>query len=102
MDMLRLKQIDKQAGIIEFDTIKADFFLAERFIDELQTRIGFEIVEKQLDADLETWLIKIEQLHFFLKVEYYSQSIWLEAANIKESVVILESIATRFGENETD
>ncbi len=37
------------------------------------------VIEKQSDSDLLTWLVSIDGERFFLKVEHYSESVWLES-----------------------
>lgn len=41
--------------------------------------LSAQIVEKQADADIHTWLIDFEGCQLLLKAEHYSEAVWLEA-----------------------
>lgn len=47
--------------------------------------LSANIIEKQTDADIHSWLIDFEGCHFLMKAEHYSECVWLEALEPKQS-----------------
>lgn len=64
--------------------------------EQLVGILSATIIEKQLDADLHSWLIDFEGCRFFLRAEHYSESVWLEAVVIRESREELTYLANLF------
>ncbi|MDP2515744.1 DUF3630 family protein [Photobacterium damselae subsp. piscicida] len=47
--------------------------------EQIAALLDCRILEREINADLQIWLLDFEGCHLLLKGEYYSQSIWLEA-----------------------
>ncbi|MGC9422520.1 DUF3630 family protein [Vibrio sp.] len=69
--------------ILRTPTWDVDTFpeLAERLVRLLSATV----IEKQLDADLHSWLIDFEGCPLLLRAEHYSGSIWIEALSAQEN-----------------
>lgn len=69
--------------IVRTPTFDFDSFptLGERFVNLLSA----QVIEKQADADIHSWLVDFEGCRLFLRAEHYSESVWLEAVTIAES-----------------
>ncbi len=69
-------QADQGRIIISAPPFDDDSFLE---MGEILVRaLSAQVLEKQWDADLHSWLIDFEGCQLFLKAEYYSESLWLE------------------------
>jgi hypothetical protein len=53
--------------------------------ERLVTLLSAQVIEKQADADIHSWLIDFEDCHLMLKAEHYSEAVWLEALAPAES-----------------
>ncbi|MGB2078755.1 MAG: DUF3630 family protein [Vibrio sp.] len=94
--MLSTKHLDLDLGILEFQLEPELFHDLDAVVARLHSMCGFEQVEKQIDADLETWLLKLADHDFLLKAEHYSQALWLEATQVKGSRNQLQQLAAEF------
>ncbi|MDC0612141.1 DUF3630 family protein [Vibrio sp.] len=85
MDKFSVAEYRRDEGVIVLCYPDYDF---EQFTDigsHFVTFISAEIIEKQCDADLHSWLIRFEGHHLILRSEHYSQSLWLEALSANEA-----------------
>lgn len=60
----------------------------------LISMLSASVKERQMDADLHTWLIDFEGTDLLLRAEHYSESIWLETLSSDEGQDVLRFIAT--------
>lgn len=61
----------------------------------LTTQLAALVVEKQLDADLHSWLFRCEDTLFLLRAEFYSQSLWIETLSVEHSSNALARLVGR-------
>jgi len=64
--------------------------------EQLLASLSATVVEKQLDADLHSWLIDFEGCRLLLKAEHYSESVWFEALSVSEGREELDFLARLF------
>ncbi|MGC9402291.1 DUF3630 family protein [Vibrio genomosp. F10] len=83
-------------GRILIDAPHFDFDSFEPLGEKLVSLLSAEIVEKQCDADLHSWLIDFEGCQLFLKAEHYSESLWLEALSPNQSKEELDYLCQLF------
>ncbi|WED26637.1 DUF3630 family protein [Vibrio sp. DW001] len=100
-------EINKRWGLIEHIKVEGKLILSSPSFDvdsfpkvgeELVCLLSAEIKEKQLDADLHSWLIDFEGCLFFLRAEHYSESVWLEALYKEESWEEVAYLASLFSQ----
>lgn len=96
---------NKQWGLMEFMEKEGKLILSSPSFDvdsfpdigeKLVNLLSAQVKEKQLDADLHSWLIDFEGCLLFLRAEHYSESIWLEALYIEDSREELTYLAKLF------
>lgn len=78
-----------RAPSFDFDTFPE---LGERLVGLLSA----QVVEKQWDADIHSWLIDFEGCKIMLRAEHYSESVWLESLAIDESKEEFDYLANLF------
>ncbi|MCC4797473.1 hypothetical protein BCT30_12950 [Enterovibrio norvegicus] len=71
-----LFDIEEGRFVLAIDDL--DFDNAEAYAAAFCQLIDAAIIEKQMDADLMSWLVDFEGVQFMLKAEHYSASLWLE------------------------
>ncbi len=67
----------------------------DKFADIAESLVMFlsaQVIEKQDDADLSSWLIRFEDTLFLLRSEFYSQSLWIEALSVEHSLEQLDCL----------
>jgi len=64
--------------------------------EQLLATLSATVIEKQLDADLYSWLIDFEGCRLLLKAEHYSESVWFEALSVADSREELDFLARLF------
>lgn len=62
----------------------------------LVTLLSAQVIEKQADADIHSWLIDFEGCRLMLKAEHYSEAVWLEALVAAESRAEMDYLAGLF------
>ncbi len=80
-----VKEPIAEQGVLILGSPEFDFDNFPALGEALLVLLSAKLIEQQQDADLHTWLIDFEGQRFFLKAEYYSQAMWLEALSIEES-----------------
>lgn len=70
-----------------------DFDAFPELAERLLRLLSATVLEKQLDADMHSWLIDFEGCHLLLRVEHYSASVWIEAMSEGQSREELDFIA---------
>lgn len=78
LNSLHLLQFDRDQGRLIFASDGLHFDNAEHIAEALIDMLSASVVEKQIDADLHSWLIDFEGCQLLLKTEHYSGSLWLE------------------------
>ncbi|RXJ72637.1 hypothetical protein CS022_14425 [Veronia nyctiphanis] len=78
MDEMMLLPFNPDSGRLILTSSSLDFDSAETVAESFFTLIGATVKEKQLDADLLSWLIDFEGCQLMAKAEHYSASLWLE------------------------
>ncbi|MGV2990599.1 DUF3630 family protein [Vibrio sp. E150_011] len=73
-----------------------DFDSFEVLADRMVTALSAQVIEKQWDADLHTWLVDFEGCRLLLKGEHYSELMWFEALDKTNSIEDLDFLATLF------
>ena len=61
--------------------------------EQLLTMLSATVIEKQVDADLHSWIIDFEGCQLIVKAEHYSASIWIESLGKNEGREEMEFIA---------
>lgn len=89
-----LHQYQAEQGRIIIDAPRFDYDSFADLAKKLVCLLSAQIVEKQSDADIHSWLIDFEGCPLLLKGEHYSESLWLEALNIDESKPELDFLAS--------
>ncbi|MEZ9232837.1 DUF3630 family protein [Vibrio amylolyticus] len=82
-----------EQGRILISSPRFDFDSFSELAERLVTLLSAEVVEKQCDADIHSWLVDFEGCHLFLKGEHYSESLWLEALAPNEAKEELEYLS---------
>ncbi len=80
-------------GILILKSPQFDFDDFPRIADCLTNEVQATVVEKQFNADLYSWHIRYMNHSFLLCAEYYSQSVWLQALNIRDSQNVMDDLA---------
>ena len=83
-------------GRILIDAPRFDFDSFPSLGEKLVALLSAEVLEKQCDADIHSWLIDFEGCHLFLKAEHYSESLWLEALAPHQSKEELDYLCQLF------
>ncbi|MGF1903872.1 DUF3630 family protein [Aliivibrio logei] len=96
MSLFSVIEFDNNEGRIIFGIPPFDFDSFDVIGQQLVSAMDASIVEKQMDADLHSWLIDFEGCQFMLRAEHYSNSVWLEALARKEHQDELSFIAGLF------
>ncbi|GLT18981.1 aminopeptidase [Vibrio zhanjiangensis] len=91
-----LREYQPQLGILVVQTPYFDFDSFPQMAEHLLQQLSATVVEKQWDADIHSWLIDFEGCQMLLKSEHYSESVWLEALNVKSSREELDYLANLF------
>ncbi len=73
---IALFDIEEGRFVLAIDDL--DFDNADGYAAAFCQLIDAAIIEKQMDADLMSWLVDFEGVQFMLKAEHYSASLWLE------------------------
>lgn len=100
MAKLSIANLESDSGRVSLQLASADFLELEVLAQQICEFFSARVIEKQWDADLLTWLLDIEEERFFLRVEYYSESIWLEAVypqQANETLAFICSLVQRYG-----
>jgi hypothetical protein len=61
--------------------------------EQLLTLLSATVIEKQVDADLHSWIIDFEGCQLIVKAEHYSGTVWIESLGKNESREEMEFIA---------
>ncbi|NNN45370.1 MULTISPECIES: DUF3630 family protein [unclassified Vibrio] len=83
-------------GRIILRTPPWDFDSFPKLAERLLRLLSATVLEKQLDADMHSWLIDFEGCPLLLRAEHYSGSIWIEALSAQESEEELIFLAQLF------
>lgn len=62
--------------------------------EEIVALLSATVKERQMEADLHTWLVDFEGSLLLLKAEHYSETIWLETLSGDEDQAVIRFIAT--------
>ncbi|MGO1297489.1 MAG: DUF3630 family protein [Vibrio sp.] len=62
--------------------------------EELVSLLSATVKERQIEADLHTWLVDFEGSLLLLKAEHYSEAIWLETLSGDDDHAVIRFIAT--------
>ncbi|PKF51376.1 DUF3630 family protein [Enterovibrio nigricans] len=89
--LFSLSSFDAQEGRLVLAADGLDFDNTDAYLDALCQMIDARVFDKQIDADLHSWLVDFEGVRFMLRGEHYSASIWLEMldAEGKEELAFL-------------
>ncbi|OIQ25012.1 DUF3630 family protein [uncultured Vibrio sp.] len=85
-----------EQGRILISSPRFDFDSFPELGERLVALLSADVVEKQCDADIHSWLIDFEGCHLFLRGEHYSESLWLEALAPNEAREELEYLSQLF------
>lgn len=99
MAKFAVKELIVESGILIFDCPDFDHDSFPALGDALVTLLSAQIVERQQDADLHSWLIDFDGCRLLLKAEHYSQALWLEAlegARSQEELAFIARFIERF------
>ncbi|WED21791.1 DUF3630 family protein [Vibrio sp. JC009] len=91
-----LAEYSQNAGKLILITPDFDFDSFPVIGERLVSQLSAKIIEKQTDADIHSWLIDFEGCQFMLKAEHYSESVWLEAMDVKTSREEVEYLSRLF------
>ncbi|MCE0493719.1 DUF3630 family protein [Vibrio salinus] len=62
--------------------------IAEKLVNVLSA----QVIEKQCDADLLSWLIRYNGHSFLLRAEHYTGSLWIESLSVRHSVSVMDEM----------
>ncbi|MGF1779734.1 DUF3630 family protein [Vibrio nomapromontoriensis] len=91
-----LREYMREQGKLLVVTPSFDFDSFDELAEKLVRSLSAQVIEKQWDADLHTWLIDFEGCRLLLKGEHYSESMWFEALDKTSSIEELDFLATLF------
>ncbi|NLS14780.1 DUF3630 family protein [Vibrio sp. SM6] len=94
--MVLLKEYQPNQGRIVFDVPGFDIDDFARLASDIVQLLSATVLETQMDADIQTWLIDFEGCHLFLKAEHYTSSVWLESVAREHSRDELNYLAGLF------
>ncbi len=93
MAKFTVKELLAESGVLLLNSPDFDFDSFPNLGEKLVTLLSAQVVEKQQDADIHSWLIDFDGCRLLLKAEHYSQAIWLEALEPAHSQEELSFIA---------
>lgn len=93
MAKFAVKELLAESGVLVLNSPDFDFDSFPYLGEQLVTLLSAQVVEKQQDADIHSWLIDFDGCRLLLKAEHYSQAIWLEALERTHSQEELSFIA---------
>ncbi|EHT4943247.1 TPA: DUF3630 family protein [Vibrio vulnificus] len=64
--------------------------------EQLLKLLSAQVVEKQWDGDVHSWLVDFEETHLFLKAEHYSEAVWFESLTVDDNREVMDYLAQLF------
>lgn len=91
-----LVEYQKEQGRIIIRAPRFDYDSFPELGEALVKTLSADVLEKQSDADIHSWLIDFEGCQLFLRAEHYSESLWLEVLSKEDNSEDLDYLAGLF------